>query len=244
MIETGFILFERTDEVSTWAATARSEAERLLVNPIPDMLRHGGTWYVGVDALPSDEQGRINGIPLQGPWQEMVPDLPLHPAQLSVIYSGYPKKDKDTTDAAHNYRIKRDAAHVDGLLGSSKERFLKEPHAYVLGIALTDATTCPLVVYPGSHDIMQDAFMVAFAGMPPSTWSEINISEIYRDARAEVFEVCERVELPMKAGQSVLLHRMMVHGIAPESNQKVPSEGRMIAYFRPQLADVREWLRH
>ena len=90
---------------------------------------------------------------------------------------------------------------------------------------------------------MREAFMVAFAGMPPMMWPDMDIGEIYRDARAEVFECCERVELPMTAGQSVLLHRMMVHGIAPEGSKKVPAEGRMMAYFRPVLNDLKAWLR-
>jgi hypothetical protein len=243
MIETGFVQFDRTDEVATWAATARAAAGDVLTNPQPEMQRLGGTWYVGVAALPNDERGTLNGTPLRGPWDGMIPGLPLHPAQLSVVYRGFPGRDAGQSDAAHAYRVKRDGAHVDGLLGDTKTRQLKEPHAYILGIALTDAQSCPLVVYPGSHDIMREAFMVAFAGMPPMMWPDMDIGEIYRDARAEVFECCERVELPMTAEQSVLLHRMMVHGIAPEGSKKVPAEGRMMAYFRPVLNDLKAWLR-
>ena len=243
MIDTGFVQFDRTDEVATWAAEARKVAGDVLGAPAPDMQRHGGTWYVGVDAIPNDAAGTLNGMPLRGPWEGMVPGLPLHPAQLSVVYRGYPARDAGTNDAAHSYLMKRDGAHVDGLLGDATSRYLRDPHAFVLGIALTDAQACPLVVYAGSHDIMREAFMVAYAGMPPMMWADMDVGAIYRDARAEVFECCERVELPMTAGQSVLLHRMTVHGIAPEGAKKVPAEGRMMAYFRPQMPDLKAWLR-
>ena len=41
--------------------------------------------------------------------------LALHPAQLSVIYPGYPKPRVGESEAAGRYRVKRDAAHLDGL---------------------------------------------------------------------------------------------------------------------------------
>jgi hypothetical protein len=75
MIETGFVQFDRTDEVAAWAATARAAAGDVLTNPQPEMQRLGGTWYVGVDALPNDERGTLNGTPLRGPWDGMIPGL-------------------------------------------------------------------------------------------------------------------------------------------------------------------------
>ena len=135
---------------------------------------------------------------------------------------------------------------MDGLRaeGATKRRFLKEPHAWILGLPLNDATASPLVVWQGSHEIMRDAFMTAFAAMPPQAWSEIDVTEIYQDARAEVFEMCHRVELRLQPGQSVVLHRMSLHGVAPwKAGEKCPEEGRMIAYFRPEYSDMRDWLR-
>ena len=247
MIEGGFIQFEATPETTAWAKAAKVEADKVLADPAMQAkwLRHGKTWFVGVDALPNDEQGAIGGIPLRGPWEGMIPGLPLHPAQLSVVYDGYPKKDEGESDKSHQFRLKRDAAHFDGLLaeGPQKRRFMKEPHAYILGIALTDAEACPLVVWPGSEEIMREAFTVAFAGMPASMWSDIDVTEIYSDARNEVFECCERVELPMKVGQAVLLDRFVIHGTAPQGKAKPPKDGRQIAFFRPQMASIRDWLR-
>ncbi|WP_438987571.1 hypothetical protein [Marivivens donghaensis] len=247
MIEGGFIQFDATPEATAWAKAANVAADAVLSDPAMQAkwLRHGKTWFVGVDALPNDDAGAIGGVALRGPWDDMVPEMPLHQGQLSVIYSGYPQKDADETDKAHRYRKAKDAAHLDGLIGEGpqKRRFLREPHAYIVAVALNDCTAAPLVVWPGSEEIMREAFTVAFAGMPPSMWSDIDVTEIYTDARNEVFECCERVELPMKAGQSVLLDRMVIHGTAPEGKDKVPAAGRRLAFFRPQFDNMRDWLR-
>ena len=244
MIEGGFIQFEATPEVQKWAEAANVQADRILEGS-EGQRRHGGTWFVGVDALDNDATGQIGDVALKGPWEGMIPGLPLHKAQLSVVYPGYPRRDADETEKAHNYRKSRDGAHVDGLhaIGPNKRRFLKEPHAYILGVAINTCMAAPLVVWPGSEEIMREAFTVAFAGMPPDMWHEVDVTEIYADARAEVFECCERVELPMQRGQSVLLDRMVLHGISPERSQKVSRDGRRMAYFRPQFETMREWLR-
>ncbi len=247
MLDGGFIQFDATEETRAWAAAARAAAGPVLADPEmrAKWMRHGQTWFVGVDALPNDDTGAIGGVPFVGPWDGMIPGLPLHPAQVSVIYSGYPIRDERDTDKEHNYRLKRDAAHLDGLIGEGpqKRRHLREPHAYILGVALNDCSACPLVVWPGSEIIMREALTVAFAGLPPSMWPDVDLTEIYTDARAEVFECCERVELPMSVGQSVLLDRMMIHGTAPEGRCQPPKEGRMIAFFRPIAPDIRAWLR-
>ena len=70
------------------------------------------------------------------------------------------------------------------------------------------------------------------------------MTEVYQAARREVFETCARVELPLKVGEVVLLHRLCLHGIAPwtEGAEAAP-EGRMIAYFRPEMpGGVGAWL--
>ena len=54
---------------------------------------------------------------------------PYHKAQLSVIFPGYPKPRTGDSEAAFEYRRKRDAAHVDGLLPIGVEKtYLVEPH--------------------------------------------------------------------------------------------------------------------
>ena len=86
--------------------------------------------------------------------------LPLDTGQVSVTYPGYPRQDAGESDAQARYRRRRDAAHVDGLLpiGPHRRRMLKEPHAWILGLPVTEcgAGAAPLVVWEGSHEVMRD----------------------------------------------------------------------------------------
>lgn len=244
----GHALMPQDPRVAAWARAALGPAKAVAadVEMRARWLRHGGTWFVGVDALPNADDGAIGGVALAGPWEGEVPAMKLHRAQLSVVYPGYPRRDQVESAAAHAFRRERDAAHLDGLLaeGPDKRRFLREPHGWILGLPLTATEASPLVVWEGSHEIIRDAFMAAFAGVPPADWAATDVTEIYKDARDEVFEMCNRVELPMVPGQSVLMHRMLIHGVAPwKPGAKAPPEGRMVAYFRPVLRDMRDWLR-
>ena len=110
------------------------------------------------------KDGRFDGFELAGPVSDLIQSVatkPLHPAQVSIIYPGYPKPRQGETKAGFNYRLKRDAAHVDGLLpvGAQRRRMLREPHAYVLGLPLNtcDTKASPMVVWEGSHLIMHKA---------------------------------------------------------------------------------------
>jgi hypothetical protein len=99
------------------------------------------------------------------------------------------------------------------------------------------------VVWPGSHDIIRAAFAAAFAGHAPETWGDIDVTEAYTRARARAFATCPRVEVPLSPGQSVILHRHAIHGVAPWApGAAAPPEGRMIAYFRPVDPDPARWL--
>ena len=90
-----------------------------------------------------------------------------HPAQLSVIYPGYPRKDPDESEQAHRYRRLHDAAHVDGLLpvGPARRRHLREPHGFILGLPLNRVSASPLVVWEGSQQVMQGAFIKLYQGL-------------------------------------------------------------------------------
>lgn len=236
MVAAGFQLFDFDARVKRWADAAWRVAQRINVRPD----RCGGTWHVGVDALPNAEVGSIDGVPLEGPWNVTAPKW--HRAQLSVIYEGYPRQDVDETDAAHRFRVNRCAAHMDGLLpeGSQKRRHLREPHAFILGLPLVDVLESPLVVWPGSHKIMGRAFRDGFRDVPPAAWGDTDVTEIYQAARREVFDVCTPEPVHMLPGQSVLLHRHLIHGVAPWDGPEVAP--RVVAYFRPQFSDVQDWL--
>jgi hypothetical protein len=237
VVEDGFTVFDHDPRVARWAAAAYQAALGLDLKE----RRHGGTWFVGVDALPNDASGRIGHTPLDGPWQ-LTPSS-WHQAQLSVIYPGYPGRDPGESLAAHRFRLDRDAAHMDGLLpdGPLKRRHLREPHAFILGIPLNAVAASPLVVWPGSHKIMRAAFQDRLAGIVPDNWADEDVTDIYQAARRDVFRACPRVPLPLRPGQAVLLDRHLIHGVAPWAGDPLP-EGRMVAYFRPQVTDLRDWL--
>ncbi|MEL6840525.1 MAG: hypothetical protein AAFP85_14630 [Pseudomonadota bacterium] len=237
----GFAVLPFDAAVAAWADAARVAALRVLSENTE--RRHGGTWFVGVDALPNAEDGSIGDVPLAGAWRHHVTTPRVwHRAQLSVVFPGYPQQDPDESDTAYRFRRDRDAAHIDGLLpeGPSKRRHLREPHGFILGVPLNDVSASPLVVWPGSHHLIHTAFARAFASCHPDTWPDQDVTEIYQDVRRLVFAECRRVAVRAQPGEAIVLHRHLVHGVAPwgDSNERRP---RMVAYFRP-LVPFADWL--
>lgn len=225
--------------IAAWAAAALPLAQAALQG---QDRRAGGTWTVGLDLLPNDAAGTVAGVPL--PWDALgLAPEPLHRAQLSTVHPGYPRPDAHEPASANAYRLTRDAAHLDGLLpiGPEKRRMIREPHAWILGLPLTDSPAAPLVVWPGSAAILRAALLAALTVHSPEAWADIDVTDAYQRARKQVFASCPRVELPVQRGQATLLHRLTLHGVAPwgDSPQTYP---RIIAYFRPQLETVRDWL--
>ncbi|MEM7519942.1 MAG: hypothetical protein AAF307_02795 [Pseudomonadota bacterium] len=244
LLQDGFAVFDAEPSVLAWAKVAHAKAMDIAQDPQirAGNLRHGATWFVGVDALPNAPDGSIDHVPLSGEWQSFV-DLPevWHAAQLSVIYPGYPRQDRDESDANHRFRRDRHAAHVDGLLpvGPTRRRYVQEPHGFILGLPLNRATASPLMVWPGSHRIMNAALRTAIGAQQLDV---VDVTSPYKIARKQVFETV--VPRPVQAlpGQAILLHRHLLHGVAPWSAGAVaPPEGRMVAYFRPQTTSV-AWL--
>jgi hypothetical protein len=253
-LDRGWQVFPPEASVRDWlvhagpAAIAASRDEALRAQ----WLRHGGTWFVGVDALANGPDGAVGSGPRLGgaalsAAQAVAGPRPLHRAQVSVTYPGYPGRDAGESDAAHRFRRDRDAAHLDGLLpvGPEKRRFLREQHAFILGIAVTEASAdaAPLVVWEGSHRVIRRAFAEAFDGIPPGRWPGIDVTNAYHTARREVFEHCARREVPLRPGQAVLVHRHAIHGVAPwAEGASADAEGRVIVYFRPEGARAGDWL--
>ncbi|WP_257891888.1 hypothetical protein [Gymnodinialimonas phycosphaerae] len=152
----GWEVFAPEPPVAAWVAAAKGPA---LEAAADQPRRHGGTWCVGVDALGNDAHGSVGDGPVLGgkALDQAVAATGVrgvHRAQISVTYPGYPGRDAHESDAIHRFRRDRDAAHLDGLLpvGPEKRRHLHEPHAWILGIALTraDANAAPLVVWEGA----------------------------------------------------------------------------------------------
>ncbi len=243
MVGSGWQTLGPDPAIRAWADATREAALATLASS-PDPWRCGGTWFVGVDALPNAADGAINGTPF--PWRAfpLTPE-PLHPAQLSVIRPGYPQPSPEETSAAFAYRRDRDAAHLDGLLpiGPLNRRMVREPHAWILGLPLNDTTAAPLTVWEGSHEVLRAALLDALAPHPPEIWGDIDITDAYQTARRTIFATCRRIELAARPGEATLLHRLALHGVAAwRQDDKAPPEGRMIAYLRPQLASVQDWL--
>lgn len=231
-----------------WVAAVRPLAVRLAEAHRAEWLRCGGTWFAGVNLLPNDAAGAVpGGPPLPGALSAAVRALTglsgwdWEPAQVSVVHPGYPRPSEGESEAAFRFRRDRDAAHVDGLLpvGPTRRRHLREHHGFILGIPLTATGpgASPLVVWEGSHLLLGAAFARALAGREPTDWAGIDLTDAYHAARRAAFATWPRVALPAVPGEATLLHRHMLHGVAPwEAGAEAPAEGRMIAYFRPDPA--------
>ena len=133
----GWALLGPDPRIARWATAAQPVAVATL-NTSAEAWRCGGTWFVGVDALPNGPDGGIGDAAF--PWDALpLTPTPLHPGQLSVIRPGYPQPSSDESATAFAYRKRRDAAHLDGLLptGPTGGRMVKEPHGWILGLPLT-----------------------------------------------------------------------------------------------------------
>ncbi|WP_209596883.1 hypothetical protein [Ruegeria sp. HKCCSP351] len=250
----GWVKFPYDSVLAEWVNHALPAARASTTDPAhAEWLDCEGTWFIGVDALPNDTKGRVGRSgPLTGKAMAFIDkhfgDIPLHKGQVSVVYPGYPRPRRGENEAATRYRRHRDAAHVDGLrpTGPDRRRRVDEPHVWILGIPLTEASAdaSPMVVWDGSHHILRSAFRQALEGMPPEVLHDVDITDIYQSARREVFATCPRIELPAKPGEAYLLHRHCLHGVAPwAEGATAGQDGRMIAYFRPECAGgVAEWI--
>jgi hypothetical protein len=244
MVDPGWRRIGPHPDIAAWAEAARQSALTTLAASA-EPWRCGGTWFVGVDVLPNAADGAIGGTAF--PWGALpLAPEPLHRAQLSVIRPGYPQPSPEEAPTAFAFRRDRDAAHLDGLLpiGPDRRRMAKEPHAWILGLPLNDASAAPLTLWERSHERNRAALLKALRPFPRATWGRVDLTDAYQQARRDILATCRRIELPARPGEATLLHRLTLHGVAAWKPQDhAPPEGRMIAYFRPQLASVEAWLR-
>jgi len=253
--ETGWCQFKYDANLAHWVSQVLPHARKAIAAPENSQwLRCGGTWHAGVHVLPNRNDGSVgSSAKLQARVVSFIHQslgfevLEWDRAQVSVCYPGYPQPMESESDTAFVYRRDRDAAHVDGLLpeGPNRRRHLREYHGFILGIPLVDYSNAasPFVVWQGSHEIVRQTFVRAFEGLAVSEWGELDVTEVYHEARRQIFQRCARVEIQAKPGQAYLVHRLALHGIAPwQSGADASEDGRMVCYFRPETGGAEEWL--
>lgn len=239
----GWLRLGPCEDILAWTEAARPQA--LAATRKSTDRRCGGTWMPGVDALGNDPDGGVAGVPFPARLSDALHHLHLtprswHKAQVSAVLPGYPKPGAEETEGAARFRLRRDAAHLDGLLpvGPDRRRKLREPHGFILGIPLTEASAeaSPLVVWEGSHVDLQEAISTTLRDVPQDQWQDADLTEVYQTTRARIFETRPRVPLPVQMGEATLLHRHLLHGVAPwGQGATADPEGRIIAYLRPEL---------
>ncbi len=253
----GWMLFPKDATIAAWIDAARDPVAALLADPAhAGEFRYGGTWFAGINLLPNDATGGLpGGPPLAGGAIDFLRAY-LRPSrldwdrgQISVCFPGYPKPMAGETAAAFAFRRERDAAHVDGLhgLGPAKRRYLREAHAFLLGIPLDGMPPgrANFVIWEGSHRILAAAFRDRLTGIAPEIWPEIDLTEIYQETRRRIFATAPRVEIVTRPGEVFLVHRLALHGTAPWPEAIAIDEQnprRAVIYFRPVFPRIADWL--
>lgn len=243
-----------SDALAPWLDVARSHIPSLIEGAPETDWRAGRTWFAGVSLLGNSADAAMpGGPPLPGVLTDMIRAISgfgvshWDAGQLSICREGYPKPDVGESEAAARYRRTRDAAHVDGLhrIGTSHRRFLREHHAFILGIPVTDmhAGNAPLVVWEGSQHMIRTGLALKLGGSTPDRWPELDVTDAYQAARREIFDRATRRVLTAQAGHPFLVHRLALHGIAPWTGPA--GTVRTVIYFRPEIpSDAKDasWL--
>ena len=247
--DNGWVKFKYDAKLYDWLKTVSREVFSEIQNHDNrnNWLRYQGTWFSGVNVLKNNIQGAVvGGLRLDtdsSRWaleKFNVKEIKWDKGQVSVCYPGYPKPAHSESLAAFKYRLKKAAAHVDGLhpIGKEKIRKLKEQHAFILGIPVTLSSkkASPLVVWEGSQKIVKHYFKKSLSNVDPNDWGNIDLTTLYHQARREIFQSCRKVEIHATPGESYIVHRMALHGVAPwDGRAKADKDGRVIIYFRPEV---------
>ncbi len=245
--------FARDPALVQWIAHALPAAKNAVQAPQhAHWWRHDNTWFVGVNALDNDDLGCVGqSAPLSGQAVHFIQNtLQIDPiswdrGQVSVLCRGYPGQDGTESAAASRFRRQQYAAHVDGLQRDEHQRrHLNEPHAFILGIPMVpySAQHAPLVVWEGSHTLVQAALKERLMSIDPALWHTQDVTDTYRQARQAAFARCNMRQLVVEPGAAYLLHRLAVHGTLPWQDEHDLPHGRMICYFRPLLHQIADWL--
>jgi len=254
-LEHGWCTFPFDQALADWVESSLHTARQSVREKSNQKwLRHNGTWFAGVNALDNDFTGAVSGgLPLAGAAMEFVTKrlgfdaVRLDCAQVSVCYPGYPQPSADEPEPAFGYRLRRDAAHIDGLLreGPKRKRYIREHHGFILGIPMVrfSRDAAPFVAWRGSHHLAKQAFSSVLNDHAENIWPTIDVTERYKALRREIFERCERVEIALQPGEAFLVHRLALHGTGRwQPAATAGQDGRMICFFRPDNVTPSEWL--
>ncbi|MEE2774402.1 MAG: hypothetical protein VYE27_05785 [Pseudomonadota bacterium] len=249
----GWTIFDYDRDMHCWAAAVK-EGLNSSFNDIRDSdLRCGQTWFTGVNYLKNDGTGKFGGVPLTGASVNQIYSRfgeyykKWDQAQISICFPGYPQPSEGESESVINYRTNKFSAHVDGILpiGRARRRFAREYYAFILGIPISkfNRHAAPLIVWEKSHLIMQDFLSRYYRNNLTIDKEAIDITDVFRIARAKIFDTCNKKIVWARIGESYLLHRLTLHGIHPWTPRgKAEKCGRIIAYFRPDLIDDKLWL--
>ena len=253
--ELGWCRFPHDPKIADWVESALPAATASRFDPaFTDWMRCGETWFAGVNALPNDGSGAVEGgVPLAGAAVEFLAEQlgiavdTWDAGQVSICYPGYPQKMDRETDGGYRYRVERFASHIDGILpeGPDRRRHLREHHQFVLGVPITDYNeqASPVVAWEGSHHVVKAVLSDAFGALPVEKWGDTDITDVYHALRNRIFEECKPVQIVARPGETYLIHRLALHGIAPWGDgARADERGRIICYFRPETSSPEKWL--
>ena len=90
---------------------------------------------------------------------------------------------------------------------------------------------------------MRASFRRSFAGLAPTDWGDVDVTDAYQAARQRAFAESPRVEIHVRPGETFLVHRLLLHGTGPWQDQAgAGPDGRMICFFRPAILAPGDWL--
>ncbi len=167
----------------------------------------------GCRRTPQRRDGAVPGGPpfLARPMEFIKNDLrfapPLHRAQVSVCYPGYPRTSPDETPAAFGFRLNRDASPCRRASGGrpGSPPLPERAAAYIWGFRSRKPVRMPRrwSLWQGSHRHMGKVFTEALANKAQAEWPGIDLTEAYQAARREVFASLPEGGLANEAGGSL-----------------------------------------
>ena len=111
-LENGYCVFEADSEIRAWVSrTLPAALKAVHLEQNKHWLRHGNTWFAGVNVLDNDATGKVNnGLAIQGQAarflrEKLKADMnKLDRAQVSVCYPGYPLPSSREDSTGFAYR--------------------------------------------------------------------------------------------------------------------------------------------